>query len=460
MKGQRLQVAFLWHKQVLGYRLLEPKESVTVGPAKGVTFVTPRLEGFPRRFRLLRPIKDGFRLRLGPGMTGQLLLRGQERTVGDVLTQPAVRRFLRDPGMFRETELYPGDTASVDLDTEGNLRLQISFADPPGRVGKPRRTEPLYFRTTVGTAVGTLALLALILFFGDRVPDTLEITPERYANIVAPVLEAPQVREDQQKQKAAVAERERKRKEKEAAESKRMKEKEGRLGRADAQHKETVIPKGREDILRAKVAKTGILSVLGSARAQGSGLSQLFARTDGTQMEQAINGLSANQLIAGKGNQGLGTAGSGLGGGGTGFGRIQGSGDLNVGAGRGHGRKGPGLGLGREKEVAVGVETGTPDAEGGLTKDQINRVVNAHKAAVRYCYEKELQRQPSLSGKIEVFWTIRSNGTVDRTKIVSSSMGSHAVEGCLERQVKNWQFPKSDADTIVQVYPFLFKGGA
>jgi hypothetical protein len=25
--------------------------------------------------------------------------------------------------------------------------------------------------------------------------------------------------------------------------------------------------------------------------------------------------------------------------------------------------------------------------------------------------------------------------------------------------VKSWQFPKADADTIVQSFPFLFKGG-
>ena len=105
------------------------------------------------------------------------------------------------------------------------------------------------------------------------------------------------------------------------------------------------------------------------------------------------------------------------------------------------------------------METGTPQAEGGLTRDQINRVVRAHAAAIRYCYEKELQRQPSLSGKVELYWVIRPNGNVDRTKIAASTLGSREVEGCMERQVKNWQFPRSDTETIVQSYPFFFKGG-
>jgi hypothetical protein len=207
------------------------------------------------------------------------------------------------------------------------------------------------------------------------------------------------------------------------------------------------------------VAKTGLLAALGTARAPGSGLGRLLDTTDRADMDQAMNGLAGATLVAGRGEGGLGVAGTGLGGGGTGFGRIQGSGNLDVGAGRGRGRKGPGLGRGREKELQVGMETGTAQAEGGLTRDQINRVVRAHAAAIRYCYEKELQRQPSLSGKIELYWVIRANGTVDRTRVAATTMASRAVEGCMERQVKNWQFPRSDSETIVQSYPFFFKGG-
>ncbi len=38
-------------------------------------------------------------------------------------------------------------------------------------------------------------------------------------------------------------------------------------------------------------------------------------------------------------------------------------------------------------------------------------------------------------------------------------MDDGAVEGCIARQVKQWVFPKSDGRTVVQSYPFLFKGG-
>ena len=38
-------------------------------------------------------------------------------------------------------------------------------------------------------------------------------------------------------------------------------------------------------------------------------------------------------------------------------------------------------------------------------------------------------------------------------------MNDAAVEGCIVRQVKQWQFPKAPAQTTVTRYPFIFKGG-
>jgi hypothetical protein len=455
-----LQVTYLWKGQILGYRLLERRDRVVIGDRKGVTFATPRPAGFPARFALVTPARDGFRLHLGPGLSGDLHLRGQQRTVGDILVQPAVRRFLRDPGMFREVDLYPGDSASLRFDADGSIQILISYAESPERLPKPPLVRDLTMvRTGAATFSATVTLIAGVwLATRGMSSGTQVISQERFNRVVAPQLEKPAFKAAE-KRKTALAAEARRRKEKEAAESKRAREKEGRLGRADAPNKETVLPKGREDVLRAKVAKTGLLAALGRERAPGSGLGRLFDYADHADMDQAMNGLAGATLVAGRGEGGLGVAGTGLGGGGTGFGRIQGSGNLDVGAGRGRGRKGPGLGRGREREVQVGMETGTAETEGGLTREQINRVVRAHAAAIRYCYEKELQRQPSLSGKVELYWVIRTKGNVERTKIAASTLGSREVEGCMERQVKNWQFPRSDSETIVQSYPFFFKGG-
>jgi outer membrane biosynthesis protein TonB len=458
---QSVQITYLWKGQVLDYRLLAPNARVSIGDHRSVTFATPRLPGFPARFRLLRPARDGVTLRLGPGMTGALSLRGQQRTIGDILLQPAVRRFLRDPGMFREVQLYPGDSATIDLDvkTPGELQIVISFAEQPERLARPKLLpEPLLVRTMGVTAGVLLALVFIARLISDRLLEpTLALNEEKIRKVL-PQLEEPKQKAEARKERE-LAEAAKKKKEKEAAMSKRAREKEGRLGREDAPNRPTVMPKGREDLLRAKVAKTGILAALGTQRAPGSGLGRLFDTSSSAEMEQAMNGLAGARLVAGRGNGGLGTAGTGLGGGGVGLGHIQGSGDLDLGPGRGRGRKGPGLSKGREREVSVGVDGGQAETEGGLTRDQVTRVVKEHANAIKYCYEKELQRQPTLSGKIEVYWIIKPNGSVDRVKVVNSTVGSREVEGCIERQVRNWSFPRSNADTIVQSFPFFFKGG-
>src|SRR5262249_24533215 len=82
----------------------------------------------------------------------------------------------------------------------------------------------------------------------------------------------------------------------------------------------------------------------------------------------------------------------GAGGGGSGYGHIYGAGNLDTG-GRGHkgAGRGPKLAERGEHEVSVGMGNGGGDTDGSLSKEQILKVVRAHMAGVKYCYEKELQ---------------------------------------------------------------------
>src|SRR5688500_16075547 len=163
-----VQVTYRWKGRVLAYRLLGRRDSVSIGAASGVSFVTPRLDGFPARFKLLEPVKDGVRLNVGPGMHGKVVLRGQTRTLGEILAQPAERRFMRDPGMFRHVELYPGDSAAIDLDAQGELHLQISFSDPPARVAPPPvLPDPLLIRSVAGTAAALTIMVTFLRLFGE-----------------------------------------------------------------------------------------------------------------------------------------------------------------------------------------------------------------------------------------------------------------------------------------------------
>jgi hypothetical protein len=286
-----------------------------------------------------------------------------------------------------------------------------------------------------------------------RAPEKpLTLTAERMAKIEEPVLEI------EKKTTARHAAEKEEKKKQEEGQMKKAKDKAGKLGKQDATQKDTVIPKGEKDVLREKVSKVGILGLIGKERPQGSGLSKLFA--EDTAVEQAVAGMAGAKMVAGRGNGGLSTSGAGPGGGGTGYGHIYGAGNLDTGGRGTHGKgRGPKLAERGEREVSVGMGTGAGDADGSLSKEQINKVVRAHIAGVKYCYEKELQHKAGLSGGVDIFWVIQPDGAVSKSSVKSTTLSDAAVEGCILRQVKQWQFPKAPGQTIVGRYPFIFKGG-
>ena len=95
---------------------------------------------------------------------------------------------------------------------------------------------------------------------------------------------------------------------------------------------------------------------------------------------------------------------------------------------------------------------------GSLDKELIRRVVNQHKAQIRYCYEKELVRQPGLFGKVAVVWTIKADGYVREASVKSTSMDNKEVGRCITQKIRTWKFPKPKGGGIVIVnYPFVLK---
>jgi hypothetical protein len=214
------------------------------------------------------------------------------------------------------------------------------------------------------------------------------------------------------------------------------------------------------------------------------GLSEALADT-GTEIRKtlseiqtvsdALGGLSSSNVVLGSG-PGTGLRGSGAGGGGTGAGVMFGSGTLNTGWGQGmgggfgtgggHGAGGGGFG-GSGGGTGTGNGTGSGPGEhglggggvgiahGGLSPEQIRRVVFAHKGALQACYEIEAQKDPSLRGGVVASWTIDPSGTVTSASVAQTTIHNARVEGCVLRQVRTWHFPSSDSATQT-TYPISF----
>lgn len=93
---------------------------------------------------------------------------------------------------------------------------------------------------------------------------------------------------------------------------------------------------------------------------------------------------------------------------------------------------------------------------GSLDKDVIRVVIRRHINEVKYCYETELAKIPTLHGRVSVEFTIAPTGQVVASTLASSTMGNRAVEACLVLAPRRWEFPKPEGGVVIITYPFNF----
>lgn len=107
------------------------------------------------------------------------------------------------------------------------------------------------------------------------------------------------------------------------------------------------------------------------------------------------------------------------------------------------------------------IRTGMAAVRGSLSRDVIRRVIRQHIRRVRYCYERQLQQDPNLNGRITVRFVISTAGLVQSASATNDTLGSQAVSTCVVQVVRTMRFPAPTGGGIVAVnYPFIFNTGA
>jgi hypothetical protein len=222
---------------------------------------------------------------------------------------------------------------------------------------------------------------------------------------------------------------------------------EGKMGKQDAEdpHDRSPIEKVKQDQLAA--AQAGVLGALSKNATLASLLGDSALPGDITTGVGAMIGARATQQGAG----GLGARAGGFGGGGT-----------AEEAGGFHPR-----GRGEARTLAQGPGGGKPPGEiqtpeggiviGALDRSLIDAVVKRNMSQIKYCYQRELAKSPSLAGKVTVKFTIAGDGSVSSAITKSSTLGSPAVESCINGRFLRMSFPEPMGNGLVIVsYPFLF----
>lgn len=118
---------------------------------------------------------------------------------------------------------------------------------------------------------------------------------------------------------------------------------------------------------------------------------------------------------------------------------------------------GPGQGFGPKREAAGPKAIDTYMQIGSLSRSEVEAVILRHMASLRYCYSRELQRQPTLSGSVSVKFTISGGGEVSRASVARTSLHHAKVESCLETRFLKMTFPEPQGGgSVVVRYPMVF----
>ena len=441
-----LRVALLWNGAVHQEELITEPCPVTLGTNGKTMFPLP--EGVisdDDAFTLLAPDGPSYTLQPNPRLHGFVSLSGRRHDAHS----------LRD-----RQRLGPNDYGVV---TMGSVALFFQHVGATNNLRPTKDNVDPAVLACLGLSiflhVGALLFLFLVAAKEFAPIGELKLDAELVKKflVVPPPIDEPLL----QRRKAGTETPDPGLRDRDEMGGKKHEKPEGKVGKKDATREDTQVAGEPKDAIATKVRAMGLLGVLSG----GGPNSAISSALDTPSLDKMLGGLGALQTVTGRGSGGTGLRGSGVGGGGTGKGVLFGGGELGtgVGAGRGSGRGrgagGVGLPGPKAKEAQLSLDNSGAKVHGFLSKEQIDRVVRANQAAIKYCFEVEMQRQPKLEGAVHMNWRINLQGQVSVVRVAKSTLNNSRVEGCMSRQIKRWIFPKPDGGEVEVTYPFLLRGG-
>lgn len=201
---------------------------------------------------------------------------------------------------------------------------------------------------------------------------------------------------------------------------------------------------------REVVESSGALAMF---RTGAPSLAGLTSNRMNDELRQAVDRVGGRTTVA------IGKNGwTGIGGNGPGGGGAEMIGDIGTyGLGSGDADYGSGSADLGDKATGQLSTPSSPVVLGTIDKAKVQEVVQRHLNSIRYCYQRQLTRHPSLAGRVRMSFTIAADGSVARASVLSSTLDNAAVDDCLTKQFFRMQFPElPDGTHAVVTYPFVF----
>lgn len=447
-----LRIGVIQRGKIVEERILEKRESVSVGTSERATFVVTS-PGLPAKFDLFQLVGDDYILNFTNEMRGRVGMPAGVKELEELRTAGAARHAA---GVW-QVKLNDNSRGKVVV---GDTTLLFQFVSPPAVQPRPQLPAAAQGGVIKGIdwVFTAFVLLSFMSHFGFVVylesadwplnTDT-EFDPDSLAaRLIYEAPEEPQAEEtttqagDQAGQEAEQAKSKEKRAEgdtgpKERGES--SAEAQARIAEEAAQAAEQLllgafssdaaggaladvlrggVPVGNADDVMAQAQGVGVATGAAggvlrtrSGGGQGSGIGGLggLARAGGDDAtsQQGEGGAVVERRITGRTNVGSG-------------GDIGGSGDF-------------------DSALVV-------------------REIQKRLGQIKSCYERELRRNPTLAGKVSVEFTIQESGSVSGARAVENSTGDAAVASCVVGVISRFRFnPGPEGGSVNFRYPFVFE---
>jgi hypothetical protein len=474
-----IEVMVLWNSNVLHVSHLTPPRSFYVGEDVGEKcdyFVPGETLGTPRA-PLVVARGLGAALVMLPRSSGYLDIPGVGKlSLADLISSGRARPSSQMNGAY-EVELPPQSKARMEI-AGSSLVFQVSSVNAGRRlpVGLLATMEPAAFLFSGVSFLLHMGLVAVFAFFmpGMRRDDSDDLNRDQIL-MMQKLLNAAADREQQERPNQDLDPVQPDQKEGGTGTS--AKGEEGSMGNPTAKdrgHKYGVEgPKDNPDPHLAKQAALqeaarfgmiGLISTMGGGDPNAPTAPWGRDESSGADDKSARGNLFGDAIGDSLGAGGLGLSSLGEGGGGRGEGiGIGNFGSLGHGAGTG-----PGQGIGHgtggvNRGHQVGApqvrEMGSPQVNGRLRPEIIQRIVRQNFGRFRLCYESGMRGNPNLQGRVSVKFVIDRSGAVSLTADGGSDLPDQGVVQCVVRGFGNLSFPQPEGGMVTVVYPIVFNSG-
>ncbi|MEL6340836.1 MAG: AgmX/PglI C-terminal domain-containing protein [Myxococcota bacterium] len=442
-----LEVSMWWREAILEVKHLSKSQPVRVGSEVDSDFHLASELLPDEAFELIDIDGEDAVIQWRDGMTAEV--RDESGVVANEseLTSLDRRSSIGDAHYGYRLQLH--DRVAVQID---DVTFVVQYVAPaqPVPLGLSHRVDTAFVRawsaSFLGHAVAVLALLFLVPVVEPDLDQELFDNPDRFARLLLSDIERPPPTRTERSRGSR--------------RGGRAKGEEGKFGKAPPNQSDAapsvagapVVDPDRLERDRKVARQAGILKALEGANSDA--VSNVFGPGGlGTGVNKAMGGLRGTRTGDAGGNGGLGVRGTKTGGGG----KSVGIGGLGDGAGRGSGGGGD-LELSGQGRKSIRVTPGRTTTKGCLSAAVVGRVISRSNSRIKFCYEKGLQADPDLAGKVTMRFTVGPIGSVLQASVAQSTLAAPSVEQCISRVVQQMRFPPCTGGGTAEVtYPWLFK---